>query len=148
MNLKKNRENTFSNFPIYIIKSNYICVIHSRVDIGHWEVHFLCAKQIFSRKQLGGGGLEILEGTKNLCSFFEFHSVYIKYLAYWITRCLQVGSFCLSEADSGSDAFAMRAAAVRQGDYFILNGTKIWITNAEHAGVFLVMANANPTAVR
>nr|XP_022289436.1 short/branched chain specific acyl-CoA dehydrogenase, mitochondrial-like [Crassostrea virginica] len=57
-----------------------------------------------------------------------------------------VGSFCLSEADSGSDAFAMRAAAVRQGDYFILNGTKIWITNAEHAGVFLVMANANPTA--
>lgn len=59
----------------------------------------------------------------------------------------QVGSFCLSEADSGSDAFAMRAAAVKQKDYFILNGTKIWITNAEHAGVFLVMANANPTAV-
>lgn len=42
----------------------------------------------------------------------------------------------------------MRAAAVKQKDYFILNGTKIWITNAEHAGVFLVMANANPTAVR
>lgn len=41
----------------------------------------------------------------------------------------------------------MRAAAVKQKDYFILNGTKIWITNAEHAGVFLVMANANPTAV-
>ncbi|XP_048746516.1 short/branched chain specific acyl-CoA dehydrogenase, mitochondrial-like [Ostrea edulis] len=57
-----------------------------------------------------------------------------------------VGSFCLSEADSGSDAFAMRGAAVKQGDYFILNGTKIWITNAEHAGVFLVMVNANPTA--
>lgn len=53
----------------------------------------------------------------------------------------------MSEADSGSDAFAMRGAAVKQGDYFILNGTKIWITNAEHAGVFLVMVNANPTAV-
>lgn len=67
-----------------------------------------------------------------------------KYLTRLATD--MVGSFCLSEADSGSDAFAMRAAAVRQNDYFILNGTKIWITNAEHAGVFLVMANANPTA--
>lgn len=67
-----------------------------------------------------------------------------KYLTRLATD--MVGSFCLSEADSGSDAFAMRAAAVKQKDYFILNGTKIWITNAEHAGVFLVMANANPTA--
>ena len=59
----------------------------------------------------------------------------------------QVGSFCLSEADSGSDAFAMKTSAVKQGDYFILNGTKLWITNAEHAGLFAVFANAKPTAV-
>ncbi|XP_062573550.1 short/branched chain specific acyl-CoA dehydrogenase, mitochondrial-like [Saccostrea cucullata] len=67
-----------------------------------------------------------------------------KYLTRLATD--MVGSFCLSEADAGSDAFAMRGAAVKQGDYYILNGTKIWITNAEHAGVFLVMVNANPTA--
>lgn len=56
-----------------------------------------------------------------------------------------VGSFCLSESESGSDAFALKMSAVRQGDCYHLNGTKVWITNAEHAGVFLVMANANPT---
>lgn len=56
-----------------------------------------------------------------------------------------VGSFCLSEAESGSDAFALRTSAVKDGDNYIINGTKVWISNAEHAGVFLVMANAKPT---
>ena len=59
----------------------------------------------------------------------------------------QVGSFCLSEASSGSDAFALKATARKDGDYFILNGSKHWISNSEHAGVFLVMANAKPEDV-
>lgn len=60
---------------------------------------------------------------------------------------IQLGSFCLSEAESGSDAFALKTTAVKDGDSFILNGTKVWITNAEQAGVFLVMANADPKNV-
>ena len=60
---------------------------------------------------------------------------------------LQIGSFCLSETESGSDAFALKTSAVKHGDYYIINGTKVWITNAEHAGIFLVMTNANPTMV-
>ena len=60
---------------------------------------------------------------------------------------LQVGSFCLSEPESGSDAFALKTQAVKEGDYFILNGSKQWISNSEHAGLFLVMANAKPTDV-
>ncbi|WAR21578.1 ACDSB-like protein [Mya arenaria] len=59
---------------------------------------------------------------------------------------LLMTSFCLSEADSGTDAFAMKTSAVKQGDHYILNGTKLWITNAEHAGAFFVFANAQPTA--
>ena len=59
----------------------------------------------------------------------------------------QVGSFCLSEAEAGSDAFALRTQAVRHDNDFILKGQKIWISNAEHAGVFLVMANAKPSDV-
>ncbi|XP_061412167.1 short/branched chain specific acyl-CoA dehydrogenase, mitochondrial [Lethenteron reissneri] len=55
-----------------------------------------------------------------------------------------VGSFCLSEEGSGSDAFAMKTRAEKRGDHFLLNGTKMWISNAEHAGLFLVMANAAP----
>ncbi|GAB1604027.1 short/branched chain specific acyl-CoA dehydrogenase, mitochondrial-like [Argonauta hians] len=57
-----------------------------------------------------------------------------------------VGSFCLSEPGAGSDAFALKTSAVKQGDYYVINGSKMWITNAEHAGVFLVMANVNPQA--
>jgi short/branched chain acyl-CoA dehydrogenase len=58
---------------------------------------------------------------------------------------LQIGSFCLSEVGSGSDAFALKTVAVPKGDDFLISGTKMWITNAEHANFFLVMANANPS---
>lgn len=54
-----------------------------------------------------------------------------------------VGSFCLSETGSGSDAFALKTRADKDGDDYIINGTKLWITNAGEAGVFLVMANVD-----
>jgi alkylation response protein AidB-like acyl-CoA dehydrogenase len=57
-----------------------------------------------------------------------------------------VASYALSEAGSGSDAFALQTRAVEDGDSFVLTGRKLWITNAAEAGVFLVMANANPAA--
>ncbi|KAG8429195.1 hypothetical protein GDO86_018088, partial [Hymenochirus boettgeri] len=57
-----------------------------------------------------------------------------------------VGSFCLSEAESGSDAFSLKTSAKKEKDYYIINGSKMWISNSEQAGVFLVMANANPSA--
>lgn len=59
----------------------------------------------------------------------------------------QIGSFCLSEAESGSDAFALKTRAEKHKDYYVINGSKMWISNAEHAGVFLVMANVDPGAV-
>jgi len=57
-----------------------------------------------------------------------------------------VASYCLSEAGSGSDAFAMATRAEDHGDHFLLNGRKLWITNAAEAGFFLLFANANPAA--
>jgi alkylation response protein AidB-like acyl-CoA dehydrogenase len=57
-----------------------------------------------------------------------------------------VGAYALSEATSGSDAFALATRARRDGDRFVLCGRKMWITNAGEADVFLVMANANPDA--
>jgi len=56
-----------------------------------------------------------------------------------------MGSFCLSEPGSGSDAFALntRADVSADGSYYTLNGSKLWITNAGHAGVFLVFANVD-----
>ncbi len=56
-----------------------------------------------------------------------------------------VGSYCLSEANAGSDAFALGCAAQRDGDTYVLNGQKLWITNAAEAGLFLVFATVDPS---
>jgi alkylation response protein AidB-like acyl-CoA dehydrogenase len=58
----------------------------------------------------------------------------------------KIGSYCLTEANSGSDAFALRTKATESGDHYILSGKKIFITNAFEAEVFLVFANMNPEA--
>ena len=55
-------------------------------------------------------------------------------------------SYALSEAGSGSDAFALQTRAVDRGDHYALTGRKLWITNAAEAGFYLVFANANPEA--
>src|ERR1044071_5993560 len=57
-----------------------------------------------------------------------------------------VGAYALSEAGSGSDAFALATRAEDKGDHWVLNGQKLWITNAAEAGLFIVFANANPDA--
>jgi len=53
-------------------------------------------------------------------------------------------SYCLSEADAGSDVASMRARAVRDGDDYILTGTKYWITNAGVSDVYIVFAKTDP----
>lgn len=55
-----------------------------------------------------------------------------------------IASFALTEPGAGSDAAALRTSAVRDGDVYILNGTKRFITNAPEAGVFTAMARTNP----
>ncbi|MEO7502721.1 MAG: acyl-CoA dehydrogenase [Gemmatimonadaceae bacterium] len=57
-----------------------------------------------------------------------------------------VGAYALSESGSGSDAFGLAARAEKKGDRWILNGQKLWITNGAEAGVFVIFANANPSA--
>jgi len=57
-----------------------------------------------------------------------------------------VGAYALSEAGSGSDAFALAARATDSGDHFTINGRKLWITNGYEADVFIVFANINPDA--
>ena len=58
----------------------------------------------------------------------------------------KVGAYALSEAGSGSDAFAMQTRAIDRGDHFVLNGRKLWITNGKEADIFVLFANANPEA--
>jgi butyryl-CoA dehydrogenase len=64
----------------------------------------------------------------------------------WLPRLASdtVGAYCLSEAGSGSDAFALACRARQEGDDWILDGQKLWITNGKEAGLFIVFANVDP----
>jgi alkylation response protein AidB-like acyl-CoA dehydrogenase len=68
-----------------------------------------------------------------------------KYLHLWASGVMQ-GSYCLSEVDAGSDVAAMNARAVRDGDSYVLNGRKHWITNAGISELYVVFAKTDPTA--
>ncbi len=57
-----------------------------------------------------------------------------------------VGAYALSEAASGSDAFALQARAEKRGGEYVLNGQKLWITNAREAGLFIIFATLDPAA--
>jgi alkylation response protein AidB-like acyl-CoA dehydrogenase len=57
-----------------------------------------------------------------------------------------VGAYALSEAASGSDAFALQTRAVLKGTEYVLNGRKLWITNGKEAGVFILLATVDPSA--
>lgn len=60
----------------------------------------------------------------------------------------RIGSYCLTEPNAGSDAASLRVSARLEGDHFVLNGTKIWVTNGGHAGLFLVYARTDPATTR
>jgi alkylation response protein AidB-like acyl-CoA dehydrogenase len=64
---------------------------------------------------------------------------YLKKLATGKT----IGAFCLSEPESGSDATQQKTTAIKKGDYYLLNGTKNWITNGEKAGIYVVIAQSD-----
>ena len=57
-----------------------------------------------------------------------------------------VGAYALSEAGSGSDAFALQTKAELKGSDYVLNGRKLWITNGKEAGLFILFATVDPTA--
>ena len=84
--------------------------------------------------------------VNNLFKFFGSEELQAKYLPMLATD--TVGSFCLSEESSGTDAFALKCRAEKSGDYYTLNGTKMWITSAAEAGVYLVMANTDFSKAR
>ena len=64
----------------------------------------------------------------------------------YVTRLCKntVGAYCLSEAGSGSDAFALQTRAEDKGDHYLINGRKLWITNGNEAGIFIVFVNIDP----
>ncbi|MEX2478986.1 MAG: acyl-CoA dehydrogenase [Gracilimonas sp.] len=112
---------------------------------GTFMMSIVAIEQI-SRVDASAGVFMDVQNTLVNNAFVNFASDHLKdkYLPQLATE--KVGAYCLSEAGSGSDAFALKATATEDGDDFVLNGAKLWITNANEADIFLVMANVNPDA--
>lgn len=112
---------------------------------GTFMMSIVAIEQI-SRVDASAGVFMDVQNTLVNNAFVNFASdeVNERYLPQLATE--KVGAYCLSEAGSGSDAFALKATAKEDGDHYILNGAKLWITNANEADIFLVMATIDPSA--
>lgn len=94
------------------------------------------------------GGLALaVEAHNGLCCAHLMHGANDEQKRRFLpalARGEQIGSWCLTEPGSGTDAAAMSTRAVRDGDHWIIDGSKQFITNGSRAGVFIVMANTDP----
>lgn len=97
----------------------------------------------FSKVDASTGVLVDVQNTLVNNAFLRWGSKELKekYLPKLATQC--VGSYALSEAGSGSDAFALTTKAEDKGDHFVLNGRKLWITNGNESDIFIIFANIN-----
>jgi alkylation response protein AidB-like acyl-CoA dehydrogenase len=108
--------------------------------------HSVLAVESLSRVDPSVGVLVDVQNTLVINAVMHWGSDEIKrkYLPKFATNL--IGAYCLSEAGSGSDAFAMATRATEKGDGFAINGRKLWITNGNEADMFIVFANVNPDA--
>jgi alkylation response protein AidB-like acyl-CoA dehydrogenase len=108
--------------------------------------HSVLAVEALSRVDPSVGVLADVQNTLVINALLRWGSDEIKrkYLPKMATN--TIGAYCLSEAGSGSDAFAMATRATERGDGFAITGRKLWITNGNEADIFIVFANINPDA--
>jgi acyl-CoA dehydrogenase len=105
--------------------------VHVIIELGHTSPAF---RSVFGTNTgIGSQGI-VIDGTD------EQKNKYLPKLASGEL----IGSFALTEPDSGSDAASLRTMARMDGNEYVLNGTKRYITNAPHAGLFTVMARTDP----
>ena len=108
--------------------------------------HAVLAVEELSRVDPSVGVLVDVQNTLVVNALLRFGTEEIK--RRYLTRLADrtVGAYALSEAGSGSDAFALTTRARDEGDDYVLSGRKLWITNGNEADVFLVFATVNPEA--
>ena len=108
--------------------------------------HAVLAVEELSRVDPSVGVLVDVQNTLVVNALLRFGSEDVK--RRYLTKLAHatVGAYALSEAGSGSDAFALTTRAREEGDHYVITGRKLWITNGNEADVFLVFATINPEA--
>eukprot|EP00073_Rattus_norvegicus_P034072 XP_008758089.1 PREDICTED: short/branched chain specific acyl-CoA dehydrogenase, mitochondrial isoform X3 [Rattus norvegicus] len=121
--------------------------IEVEAKYGGTEASFLCSVLVIEELAKVDASVALLCDIQNtvINKLFRKHGTEEQkatYLPKLVTE--KLGSFCLSEAGAGSDSFALKTRADKSGNYYVINGSKMWISNAEHAELFLVFANVDP----
>ena len=108
--------------------------------------HSILAVEALSRVDPSVGVLVDVQNTLCINAFLKWGSDDLK--RRYLPRLAEgtVGAYALSEAGSGSDAFALATRAIRRDDTFVLTGRKLWITNGNEADLFIVLATIDPSA--
>jgi alkylation response protein AidB-like acyl-CoA dehydrogenase len=108
--------------------------------------HAVLAVEALSRVDPSVGVLVDVQNTLVVNALARWGSTALKARCFPRLADDTIGAYALSEAGAGSDAFALATRAVESADGYILNGRKLWITNAREAGLFIVFATVDPAA--
>jgi alkylation response protein AidB-like acyl-CoA dehydrogenase len=108
--------------------------------------HSVLAVEAFSRIDPSIGVLVDVQNTLVINALLRWGTDEIKRRYLPKMAASTIGAYALSEAGSGSDAFAMATRATDRGDGWVITGRKLWITNGNEADLFIVFANVNPEA--
>jgi len=108
--------------------------------------HSVLAVESLSRVDPSIGVLVDVQNTLVINAILRWGSEQIKHRYLPKLASSTIGAYCLSEAGSGSDAFALTTRAIEKGDGYALTGRKLWITNGNEADLFIVFATMNPEA--
>ena len=108
--------------------------------------HSVLAVEEFSRVDPSIGVLVDVQNTLVVNAFLRWGNDDIKRRYLPKLAATTVGAYALSEAGSGSDAFALTTRARQDGEHYVLSGRKLWITNGNEADIFIVFATINPEA--
>ena len=112
---------------------------------GHFFLSILSVEEL-SKVDPSIGVLVDVQNTLVINAFLRWGTTELQQRFLPQLAAQSIGAYALSESDSGSDAFSLSTRAVPDGNHFVLNGKKMWITNAKEADVFIIFANANPDA--
>jgi alkylation response protein AidB-like acyl-CoA dehydrogenase len=108
--------------------------------------HSVLAVEAFSRVDPSIGVLVDVQNTLVINALLRWGTDEVKRRYLPKMAASTIGAYALSEAGSGSDAFAMATRATDRGDGWVITGRKLWITNGNEADLFIVFANVNPEA--
>jgi alkylation response protein AidB-like acyl-CoA dehydrogenase len=121
-------------------------VPESHAGAGASFFHSVLAVEALSRVDPAVGVLVDVQNTLVINAILRWGTEQIKHRHLPRLASSIIGAYCLSEAGSGSDAFALTTRAVERGDGYALTGRKLWITNGNEADLFIVFATVDPEA--